>query len=174
MMVKLETPRLLLRAFREEDFDSYARMLAEPEVMRYIGEGRPLTRPEAWRNMAMVIGHWQLRAFGLWAVEEKTSGALIGRIGFWNPEGWPGFELGWLLDRNSWGRGFATEGARAALHNAFEERNQTRVISLIHPENSASIRVAVRLGETYEGRVEVSGQEALVYEINRDDWPVKR
>ena len=169
-MVRLETARLLLRLFREEDVSDYARLCADAEVMRYLGEGQPLTRAEAWRNMAMLLGHWQLRGYGLWAVEERTSGALIGRIGLFNPDGWPGLEVGWMLQRASWGYGFATEGAQAALHYAFTELQSPHVISLIHPENAASIRVAERLGEQLEERTEVMGKTALVYGMHRADW----
>ncbi len=167
-MTTLETPRLLLRQFKESDLDSYAEMCADEEVMRYIGEGRALTRAEAWRNMAVILGHWHLRGYGLWAVEEKESGLLVGRAGFFNPEGWPGFELGWLLGRPHWGKGFATEAARAALDHAFSTLNRTRVISLIRPGNERSIRVAERIGEKYETTIDVSGADALLYSINRD------
>ena len=168
-MIQLQTDRLLLRMFRESDFEAYAGICADPDVMRYLGEGKPLSRMDAWRQMAMVLGHWQLRGYGLWAVEEKVSGALVGRIGFFNPEGWPGFEVGWMLGRPYWGNGFATEGARAVLQYAFTEMQRTHVISLIRPENAASIRVAERLGERLEGRTVLMGHEALIYGIQRED-----
>jgi RimJ/RimL family protein N-acetyltransferase len=169
-MVTLETDRLTLRMLRESDLDPYAEMCADPEVMRYIGDGQPLARPMAWRNLAMMVGHWSLRGYGLWAAEERASGLFVGRIGFWNPEGWPGFELGWMLRRPSWGRGFATEGARAALRFAFTELQQPHVISLIHPDNADSIRVAGRLGERRLDATEVMGKPALVYRITREAW----
>jgi RimJ/RimL family protein N-acetyltransferase len=156
--------------FCEADLDAYAQMCADPEVMRYLGTGQTLSRADTWRQMAMLLGHWQLRGYGMWAVEERASGNLIGRIGFLNPEGWPGFELGWMLGRDYWGHGFATEGARAALAYGFKELQQERIISLIRPRNVASIRVAERLGERFEKRVEVLGREALVYGIGSTDW----
>ena len=167
-MTTLQTERLLLRMFREEDLDAYASLCGDPEVVRFIGQ--PFTRVEAWRHLAMLLGHWQLRGFGLWAVEELATGAMIGRIGFFQPEGWPGFELGWMLVRAYWGRGLATEGARAALEFAFTELRRPHVISLIRPENRSSIRVAEKLGERLEGRSEVLGVEALVYGISRESW----
>jgi RimJ/RimL family protein N-acetyltransferase len=166
----IETPRLLLRQFVEDDFDSYAEMCADAEVMRYIGEGRVLTRAEAWRNMAMIMGHWQLRGYGNWAVEERETGKLVGRIGFWNPEGWPGFELGWLLGHDHWGKGFAHEGAAAALEYGFNKLDRDHVISVIRPGNVRSIRVAERLGEKYERTVEILGGDAFIYGINRSDF----
>jgi RimJ/RimL family protein N-acetyltransferase len=166
----LVTERLILRMFRESDFDVYAAMCADPEVMRYLGDGKPLSGSDAWRSMAFIIGHWQLRGYGLWAVEERTSGELIGRIGCYYPVGWPGFEVGWTLRPQWWGQGYATEGALAAMRFAFEELGQRHVISLIRPGNERSIHVAERLGETLEGRTEINGHEALVYGIGRERW----
>jgi RimJ/RimL family protein N-acetyltransferase len=153
--------------FREQDFEEYARSCADPEITRYLGEGRPLERWEAWRSLAMILGHWQLRGYGPWALEERATGNFVGRIGFFNPEGWPGFELGWLLGREFWGKGYATEGARRALDYAFGEMGRDHVISLIHPENRASIKVAERIGETLEGKTELFGHDVLIYGIDR-------
>lgn len=164
---RLSTDRLLLRPFQDQDLDAYAAICSDPEVMRYLGDGKPLSRADAWRQMAMILGHWQLRGYGMWAVEERQRNVLIGRIGFWQPEGWPGFELGWTLGRNWWGMGYATEGARIALSFAFTRLGQEHVISLIHPENRASTRVAERLGEHIEGETELFGHRVLIYGIHR-------
>ena len=168
-MTTLETERLTLRMWRKDDFEEYARICADPEVMRYIG-GHPYSRLEAWRNMAYMVGHWHLLGYGHWAVEEKASGHLIGRMGFLNPEGWPGFEVGWTLARESWGKGYASEGARRMLNYAFTEMDRDHVISLIHPENRGSIRVAEKMGEQVEGQTEVLGIPVLIYGISRDAW----
>ena len=170
MAVTLETERLVLRMFEAADFEAYAAMCGDPEVMRFIGDGQPLAPPMAWRSLAMVIGHWSLRSYGLWAATERASGALVGRIGFWNPDGWPGFELGWLLGRPYWGRGYATEAARAALEWGFAQLGQSQAISLIYPDNAASIRVASRLGEKLADRIELLGKPVLLYRITRDEW----
>lgn len=162
----LETDRLLLRMWRDDDFESYARMCANPDVMRYIG-GKTFDRLEAWRHMAFLVGHWQLRGYGHWAVEEKNTGRFIGRIGFLNPDSWPAFEIGWALAPEAWGKGFATEGAQRALLYAFTELDKQHVISLIHPDNKGSIRVAERLGEKLEGNTELFGHEVLIYGIDR-------
>jgi RimJ/RimL family protein N-acetyltransferase len=163
----LETARLRLRMFREDDFEAYARICADPAVMRYLAHGTPLTRADAWRQMAMILGHWTLRGYGMWAVEERATGTLLGRIGLFNPEGWPALELGWTLGRAHWGKGYATEGARRALHYAFAELGQRHIISLIRPGNEASIRVAERVGETLESRTQLFGHDVLVYGIDR-------
>lgn len=164
-MITLETERLMLRPFREADLDAWAAIEADPEVMRFMGG--PRDRACAWRDMAMHLGHWMLRGYGLWAAEEKAGGALVGRIGLINPEGWPGLELGWLVARSHWGRGLAPEGARAALGHAFEAVGAERVISLINPDNAASIRVAEKLGARFERETRVQDWHALVYAIDR-------
>lgn len=170
LIPEIETHRLRLRGFREEDLDAYAEMCGDSEVMRYIAEGKPLSRPESWRNMAMMLGHWQLRGYGMWAVEERSSGEMIGRIGCWKPEGWIGFEIGWTLRRTYWGRGFATEAARAAREYAFSKLQRSHVISLIRPQNYASKRVAEKLGEKQEGTTKMFGGEAVIYGMSREDW----
>jgi RimJ/RimL family protein N-acetyltransferase len=168
--VTLETERLRLRWFRETDFEQFAEINSNSEVMRFLGDGKPLTPMESWRQMATFMGHWYFRGYGIWAVEEKRSADLVGRIGFMNPAGWPGFELGWMLGRQYWGNGYATEGARRALEYAFTEMNRDHVISLIAPDNIASARVAERLGEKVEGRTQVFSHDVLIYGIDRDDW----
>ncbi|MEM7725968.1 MAG: GNAT family N-acetyltransferase [Cyanobacteria bacterium P01_A01_bin.45] len=166
----IETERLILRSFREEDLNPYAQMSADEEVMRYIGNGKTLSRAESWRSIAVIIGHWYLRGYGLWAVEERESGEMIGRIGCWKPEGWIDFEVGWTLRRSFWGKGYATEGGFASIKYAFEELGKKKVISLIRPNNFASIRVAEKLGEKFEGYVEVLGNQALMYGITTQGW----
>ena len=169
-MLALETERLALRMFGPGDLGAYAEMCSDAEVMRYINDGRTLTRDESWRDMAVILGHWQLQGYGLWAAEERATQNLIGRIGHWNPEGWPGFELGWMLGRRYWGCGFATEGARAALQHAFAVLSVPHVISLIHPENARSIRVAEKLGERLEGTTEIANIKLLVYGIDKSEY----
>src|SRR3982751_826382 len=125
-MSTLQTDRLILRPFCESDLEGYAAMCADLGVLRVLGESKPLTRAEAWRSMAVMVGHWQLRGYGMWAVEERHSGDFVGRMGCWNPEGWPGLKIGWTLRLEFWGRGFAREGARAAIQYAFTELHQDR------------------------------------------------
>ena len=165
-MHTLASQRLLLRMFRESDLDAYAEMCGDPVVMRYIGDGHTLTRAESWRHMAVILGHWQLRGFGLWAVEERSTGLLAGRVGCWQPEDWPGFEIGWALRRGFWGRGYDTEAALAALDFAFARLGQSRVISLIDPDNGPSIAVASRLGMSTQGYTQVMGHPVVIYGID--------
>ncbi|MEN7550764.1 GNAT family N-acetyltransferase [Rapidithrix thailandica] len=166
----LETERLRLRMWKEEDFEAYADICADPQVMQYLGKGQTLSRPEAWRHMAFLAGHWHLRGFGHWALEEKENRRLVGRLGFLQPEGWPGFEIGWTLARSVWGKGYATEGAKCALQYAFDEMGKEHVISLIHPDNAASVKVAQRLGESFEQEVEITGIPVMVYGLWKAQW----
>ena len=153
----------MLRGFTAADVEPYVRMMADPEVTRFLGDGRPLDRADAWRQLALLIGHWELRGFGLWAVEERASGRFIGRIGCHEPDGWPGFELGYVLAREAWGRGLAREGAAAALDFARRELGRDTIISLIRPANRASVAVAEHFGARRTGSVEFYGATTDVY-----------
>lgn len=158
----IETERLLLRGLRAGDLDEVARLNADPAFVRHLGH-HPMSREDSWRQLAMFLGHWQLRGYGFWAVEEKASGRCIGRIGCHEPEGWPAFEVAWALDPAVWGRGLATEGGRAALDFAQRGLGRREVISVVHPENAASIRVAEKLGGRLARRETVRGIEVLIY-----------
>jgi len=167
----LETERLRLRPLRGSDFEDYAELNADPEVLRHLGGGpEPWDRGRSWRHLAFLVGHWQLGRSGMWAVEHKESGAFLGTVGYAEPEGWPGFELAGILARRFWGHGYATEAARAALDYAFTVLNKDRVISLVSPENHASIRVVERLGERLEGRIQHFGREMLCYGLDRETY----
>ena len=161
--LRLETSRLVLRQFVEADLDALATMYGDAETMRFMGTGIVANRQETWRAIGSMLGHWLLRGYGMWAVEERTTGSMVGRVGFIDPEGWPGFELGWMIDRSRWGRGYAPEAAAAALCFARDVLRKDRVISLIRPANAASIRVAEKIGARREGSLQLFEQEALVY-----------
>jgi len=162
---RLETARLVLRGWQESDLDAYAAMSADPGVMRYIGG--ILDREQSWRQMALHAGHWTLRGYGNWAVERSVDGVLVGRCGLWNPEGWPGLEVGWKLARHAWGQGYATEAARAAIEWAWSVVDAARLISVIHPENAPSARVAERLGLRPLREDVVNGQRVRIFGIER-------
>jgi RimJ/RimL family protein N-acetyltransferase len=165
--LRIETERLILRMYRLSDFEDHFKLCADPNVMRYLLGGKPMSRLEAWRHMAFLVGHWELLGYGYFVAEEKSSGRFVGRIGFTNPEGWPGFELGWTIAPEFQGRGLATEGARRLLDYAFNEMGRDHVISVINPENKPSIKVAERLGEKLEGSEDVAGVRMLIYGIDR-------
>lgn len=164
----LETERLVLRPFQESDLDAYAALCADPEVMKYLNAaGSPISRADAWRQMAMYLGHWELRGFGTWAVSELASGEFVGRVGLHYPEGWPDGELGWTIARKFWGRGYAGEAARASIAHAFSTLGWSHLVSLIHPDNHRSARLAERLGYHAGGTVEVVGLHLTTYRLDR-------
>jgi len=159
----LTTDRLTLRGWRADDIDAYAAIAADPEVMRFMGG--PLDRMDTWRQMAVFAGHWVLRGYGLWVVERD--GELIGRVGLLRHEGWPGLEVGWLLGREAWGHGYATEAARAASDYAWRELGAEELISLIAPDNHASARVAERLGMRPGEDYDLRGTPVVIHRVAR-------
>ncbi|MHB8465688.1 MAG: GNAT family N-acetyltransferase [Acidimicrobiales bacterium] len=154
----LTTKRLILRAFAERDLDEWTRINDDADATRFVGG--VLDRGAAWHDIALHLGHWSLRGFGNWALELRETDQLIGRAGLWQPAGWPGVELGWMIGRPWWGHGLATEASVQALEWARDVLRLREVISLIHPDDSGSLEVAGRLDMRYDrpfmyGRVEV-------------------
>jgi RimJ/RimL family protein N-acetyltransferase len=163
---ELETERLLLRGWRDEDTGPWAELCADDEVMRSLGREHGLDIGEAWRDMAIMAGHWVLKGYGHWVLELRETGELVGRAGLYYPADWPGLELGWTVARPHWGNGYAGEGARAAMRWAREELGTDHLISLIADGNLRSQRVAEKLGMEQEGRVQVRGFDLRVYGVD--------
>jgi RimJ/RimL family protein N-acetyltransferase len=161
-----ETARLRLRRPEPRDFEAYAALCADPEVMRYIGEAAPLRRRRAWHALTSMLGHWALRGYGQFAVESKASGAFLGRVGLYAPDPWPGTEITWALAREHWGRGFASEAAAAVRDWAFGSLRLSRLVSVIIPENPASIRVAEKVGERFDRDDKIDGTPVRIYAID--------
>jgi RimJ/RimL family protein N-acetyltransferase len=161
----LETARLRLRGFEARDLEPLAALNADPEVMRFLGDGATLDRHGSWRQLAMMIGHWALRGYGLFAVERRTDGAFVGRIGLLEPEGWPGTELAWTVAPAHWRQGYATEAAAAVRDWAFGTLRIRRLVSMIDEGNRASARVAEKVGERFEGRHEIFGKSVRLFAI---------
>ncbi len=145
----LETDRLILRPPASQDLDGWARMMADPEAARFIGGVQ--ARSPSWRFMATMAGSWVLKGFGMFSVIEKSSGDWLGRIGPWQPEDWPGTEVGWGLAREAWGKGYAVEAATATIDWVFDHLGWDEVIHCIDPENTPSQKVAQRLGSINRG-----------------------
>ena len=174
--LQVETPRLLLRVPRLEDLDAWASMMADEQTARFIGGVAP--REVTWRALMTMIGAWHATGVSMFSVIEKSSGRWIGRLGPWQPLGWPGTEIGWAITRDFWGRGYATEGAEAATDWAFDNLGWSDVIHSIDPANTASQAVARKLGSRNLGpgklppplqdsRIDIWGQ-------SRDDWRARR
>lgn len=176
----LFTERLILRPHRPEDLDDWARFHADEGTMRFLGGVQP--RSVAWRSLCAMAGAWIIRGYAMFAVEERGTGRWVGRIGPWEPEGWPGREIGYGLLPEFAGRGYATEAARAAGDFAIDVLGWDDVIHTIHPDNEGSIAVAKRLGATNRGpvalpaplermRVDCWGQSAAEWRARRRTAP---
>ena len=172
-MPRIETERLILREWRQEDIAPAIAFMADADVTRYT-VGAPQSPIDAWRGLTAIVGHWYVRGYGFWAVERKEDHKLVGRVGVWNPEGWPGMEVGWTLGRQFWGKGYATEAARASMDYAFTTQPIDKLLSVIHVDNTPSQKVAERLGETRGPRTElVFGGNTFpveAWEITRERW----
>lgn len=172
----LFTPRLILRPMTAEDFDAWADFHADPETMRFLGGGT--TRSAAWRSLCAMAGAWTIRGFSMFSMIHRESGQWIGRTGPWQPEGWPGTEVGWGIARAFAGQGYAYEAAVASMDYAVDILGWTDIIHTIDPENTASIALAKRLGSANGGstqlpppldgfRVDAWGQSAAQWRAGR-------
>ncbi len=171
-MATLETPRLLLRPFAREDGPAHACIYAKPEVTRFLAGGPFLGEVAAHRSRAaleLFITHWKEHGFGVWAVVDRETGALIGQCGLKYLPDRPEVEILYALDTPYWSRGVATEAAAAALRHGFEVTGLDRIVAVAKPEHRASHRVMEKLGMAYEGMVEVyGGIRAVLYAISRE------
>jgi ribosomal-protein-alanine N-acetyltransferase len=137
--------------------------------VRYIGHGSTATLAEVEEAIPAWLARWEEWGVGFCSVERSEDGRVLGRVGFlrWDPETWEigggETELGWLLAREHWGRGYATEAALALRDWGIAERRLTRLISPILHGNERSVRVAVRLGEHYERDIVLRGRPAMLY-----------
>jgi len=161
---RLHTERLTLREYRREDFDAFAAHLADPVSAAHLVQA---DRQAAWRIFCSQAGVWLIHGAGWWAVEEKATGQLVGTIGAFFREDSSVMELGWNTYRAFWGQGFANEAAAAAVHHALEIRREPKVRALIAAANASSLRVARRLGLTYESETEIFGKAVGVYTRER-------
>jgi RimJ/RimL family protein N-acetyltransferase len=159
---RVETRRLILRRFKGDDWVDLHQLYSDPECTRYTFQ-RALTEGESWRTMATMIGHWQIRGYGPYAVEDKNTGKVMGTVGLWYPYDWPEPEIKWAIFRVYWGRGYASEAARAVKKIAADCMPETSLISLIFSDNEASIKLAEAIGAKFEKEIEFRGQIAQIF-----------
>jgi RimJ/RimL family protein N-acetyltransferase len=159
----LETERLVMRGWRDEDLDAYSEVIGHPDVYTVLGRTEDPSPADVWREMAFLAGHWVLKGFGHWVLEERETGRIVGRAGLFHPPNWPALEVGWTVGREHWGKGYAPEAGRAACQWAHDVLGADHVVSLILPSNTRSIRVAEKLGETVEGSFRHAGLDHRVY-----------
>lgn len=145
----LSTERLMLRAPRLDDFEHWAAFYASARSRH---EGGPLDRRAAYRRWAADVALWSLRGYGAFGIEDRASGAYLGEVGVYQPEGFPGPELGWFVVPEAEGRGIASEAARAVMVWLRETFGWDEIVSIIEPENTRSIALAHRLGGVTDAR----------------------
>ena len=173
-LYEIETERLLLRQWRDGDWHGLHRTYGDPEVMSWIG-----AEPADIAGTAAAVGrmsmHWRLLGYGMFAVEELASREIIGRVGLMLHPDWPvdgpKVEVGWTLQRSAWGRGYATEGARASLDLGFRTLGLPQIFSMTRPDNARSRAVMERSGLTKRGEVDFHGWRQIYYAIDAKDWP---
>ena len=170
-MPSIETERLLLRRLRPDDLDDVAALVADRDVVRYVGNGQPAGRDEAERALLSILRRWQEQGFGRWAISHRTNGEFIGIGGFRSLLGTP--EIVYHLAKEHWGKGYATELARAALRFGFEDCGFDRIVAIAKPQNIASIHVMEKLGMQLEKHARYYDIDVVQYQIHREEftWP---
>jgi RimJ/RimL family protein N-acetyltransferase len=167
---RVETARLRMRPFTLEDLDGLWRIASDPEVMRHIGDGLTFTRDETLWNLSNIIKKFERRGCGRWALEKKGGGGLIGYCGLGFGAEDVGVELVYLLAREEWGKGVATEASSAALRYGFETLGLDSIAALTRPDNWRSRRVMERLGMSFERDSCYHGYNCVCYRLAREDW----
>ncbi len=149
--IEIETSRLRLRQWKESDFKIYSEYYSDKDLAKYVG-GK-LDKEMAWRKMTSLIGHWYLKGFGYWAVEEKNTQKFVGCVGLWKSEPWPEIELGYWILPKMYGNGYATEAGTASKIFAFDSLKLSSLVSYIDPSNEPSKRTALKIGATYDSMI---------------------
>ena len=171
----IETERLLLRPAQLSDLDRWAEMMADEAAARYVGGVQE--KSQVWRSLMSQAGAWALTGVAMFSVIETSSGKWIGRVGPWQPFGWPGTEVGWSLHPDAWGHGYALESARAMMDYAFTTLGWTDVIHCINSDNVRSQRVAARLGSTNRGPGQLpapyQNDPVDVWGQTREEWLIR-
>lgn len=167
---EVETARLRLRPFRDEDFEQFATFRSDAAIMKYIGTSGPQSRERTVLWLHNNVLRWQQHELGMWAVVEKSSGAFAGWCGLGMLDGTPEVEVGYGLAQEFWGQGIATEAARASLRYGFEERRLERIVAVAMPDNLASRRVMEKLGMRYERDARYYNADVVYYAITRAEF----
>jgi RimJ/RimL family protein N-acetyltransferase len=164
----LETERLIVREWTLADAAALFEICRDAEVMRYIGTGKPYeTLDEAEKFLDWAVAYQKEYGFCRWAVLEKSSGKIVGSCGYAYPHEMPEAELGYLFARDVWGKGFATETARACLDYGFEKLRFREIIAITDLENVVSQKVLEKIGFTQRGIEKIDGEDNLIYLARR-------
>ncbi len=160
MIPVVDTTDLILRGYHEDDFDAFARFGASS---RAAFVGGPHDRWDSWRAFLAGIGHWALRGFGMWIIEHRATGDVVGRVGMILNDGWDEPELGWHIYDGFEGQNLAFQAVRAARHYGASHQGLDRVISYIDRQNIRSIRLAHRLGANFERETTLLGKPCQIF-----------
>ena len=160
-----QTPRLTFWPFTLGDFDAFRTLDTDPDVMRYLGPGRPRTEAESKESFDRVLSQTKQFGVGLYAAHLRGNGNFVGRAGLiqWEIDGEKLWEVGYTFAKDYWGKGLATEAAKFWAEKGFEILGVPFLVSLIHPENKASIHVAEKNGMTFWKSAKVRDKEISVY-----------
>jgi RimJ/RimL family protein N-acetyltransferase len=167
-MPEIETSRLRLRMFTHDDLDALSRITSDPEVMKYLGTSGPRTKEKTQNTIDAILRHWNREGFGIFAVEHKADGRLIGWCGLQTLEKTPEVEVAYLLAREYWNQGMATEAARAAIEYGFNQLKLDRIVAIARPENVGSYRVMEKVGMRYERDAHFYDVDVVYYAIERE------
>jgi [ribosomal protein S5]-alanine N-acetyltransferase len=173
-MAILQTTRLVLRPFREQDIDLLAELMANPDFMRFsLG---PYTRAQTQTVLDKLLSWNRAGLPSQFAVTIRADDTLIGYCGFFHQlvDGKDEIEIGYRLHPDYWNQGLATEAAIAVRDHAFGDLKLSRVISLIHPDNAASRRVAEKIGMHFERKTVFKGFPTQIFALNRPKWLTNR
>lgn len=146
---QLETERLILRVLREPDWRPLHEYYSDPECVKYT-TGKPFTEYESWQKVASLIGHWHLRQYGPYVIEDKKTGVVMGFAGPYFPPFWPDPEIQWSLIKRFWRKGYASEAVVAIKKMLSENLPELPFISMVHPSNADSIQLAQKLNARFE------------------------
>jgi ribosomal-protein-alanine N-acetyltransferase len=156
--------------FTPEDLDAMWAITSDPEVMRYIGHGLPLSREETEANLVNIVSAFRRRGFGRWALERKAGGQVVGYCGLSLGVEEVGVELAYMIARPEWGTGLATEAGRACLRYGFERLGAESIAGLTMHDNQKSRRVLERVGMKYVRAARFHGFDCVWYSVARRDW----
>jgi len=168
----LHTERLTLAPFRPEDAAALHRIYGVEGVLQYFPDPNPPPLERVRRSVALHLEHWGKYGYGNWGILPAGETALVGWAGLQYVPELEETEVGYLLDRPFWGKGYATEAARASIRFGFEQIGLEHLIALVHPENIASQRVLEKCGLVYEKTIPLWGIQLRLYRIQKPD-PVK-
>lgn len=163
------TENLCLRPFTPADAIPMHRIINGKDVLKYFPGTQTLTLEQVERMIDRLLTHWQEKGYGLWAVELRSTGQLLGRCGLQYLPETDEVEVDFILDRNCWGLGFATEAGQATLQYGFDELGHPMIVGIVHPENRASQRVLEKLRLQFAEKTEYFGMACYRYVGERDD-----